>query len=167
MSFTPLYTYIDARTLAERIKAGDVADRKIAVVDVRDSDFEGGSIVGARNVPSTNFQDQVDSLVKDLFEVPQVVFHCHLSQQRGPKAARIYAEARQQALASGAIKPSSSSSSSPDAKASAAEPAQAQDPTPAQKVIVLRDGAAGFVRQFNDDKTLVENYDAESWAYRE
>ncbi|KAK0551200.1 Cdc25 phosphatase Ibp1 [Tilletia horrida] len=146
MSFHPPYTYIDAPSLAERVKAGDVSRKELAIVDVRDDDFVGGSIVGAKNVPSSSFEQRVDSLVKDLVDVPKVVFHCHLSQQRGPKAARIYSDARKEAIASGAL------------------PA---GPNQTQQVVVLRDGAAGFVRQYKDNGQLVQDYDAESWAYRE
>ncbi|CAD6887605.1 unnamed protein product [Tilletia controversa] len=148
MSFTSAHTYIDAPSLAERIQAGDVSEKKLAVVDVRDDDFEGGAIAGARNVPSATLPDNLDSLVKDLAGVPKVVFHCHLSQQRGPKAARLYTEARNHAIETGAIDPKTESGSP-------------------QQVVVLRDGAAGFVRQYKDDKSLVENYDARSWEHRE
>ncbi|KAK0567813.1 Cdc25 phosphatase Ibp1 [Tilletia horrida] len=132
MSFHPPYTYIDAPALAERVKAGDVSRKELAIVDVRDDDFVGGSIVGAKNVPSSSFEQRVDSLVKDLVD--------------GPKAARIYSDARKEAIASGAL------------------PA---GPNQTQQVVVLRDGAAGFVRQYKDNGHLVQDYDAESWAYRE
>ncbi|KAL9937086.1 hypothetical protein V8E36_004321 [Tilletia maclaganii] len=158
MSFQPLYTYTDASSLAQSIQAGDVSNKKIAIVDVRDDDFEGGAITGARNVPSTQFHDSVQALVKDLVDVPKVIFHCHLSQQRGPKAARIYAEARKAAIESGSITPKTAGADSADASASDSQQ---------QSIVVLRDGAAGFIRQFKDDKTLVQNYDAEAWAYRE
>ena len=63
-----------------------------------DDDFEGGNIVSARNHPSARFADEVQDLVYGpLKEYKQVVFHCHLSQQRGPKAAGQYAQARQAA----------------------------------------------------------------------
>lgn len=58
-----------------------------------DDDFEGGNIVSAINVPSAIFQDAVKKLAeKTLKDKERVVLHCHLSQQRGPKAARVYAE---------------------------------------------------------------------------
>lgn len=46
-------------------------------------------------------QDLVYGPLKDY---KQVIFHCHLSQQRGPKAAGQYAQARQAALESGKLK---------------------------------------------------------------
>lgn len=38
--------------------------------------------------------DRVNELIEKYKAVPQVYFHCALSQQRGPKAARIYNEVR-------------------------------------------------------------------------
>lgn len=89
-----------------------------------DDDFEGGNIVSARNVPSTKFADQVEDLVYGpLKDYKQVIFHCHLSQQRGPKAAGMYAKARQAALDSGSLK---------------------QAAQPQQEVLVLRGGFSEF-----------------------
>lgn len=52
---------------------------------------------GAIRAPSEQRTDQsVQDLVTRLDSVPQVIFHCTLSQVRGPKAARIYAEARRE-----------------------------------------------------------------------
>ena len=59
------------------------------VIDVRDDDYRGGNIKGARNSPSALFHANVDELVKSTKDVPTVVFHCMLSQQRGPKAAQV------------------------------------------------------------------------------
>lgn len=61
----------------------------------KDDDFEGGNIVGARNVPSSTLSDEAFAKMASgpLREYKQVVFHCHLSQQRGPKAAGQYAQA--------------------------------------------------------------------------
>ena len=60
-----------------------------AVVDVRDDDYHGGNIKGAHNSPASVFLAKVDDLVKQTQDVPLVVFHCALSQVRGPKAARV------------------------------------------------------------------------------
>jgi rhodanese-related sulfurtransferase len=65
------------------------AKKDYLIVDVRDDDFRGGNIRGALNSPSTQFLANVDKLVQDTKDTPIVVFHCMLSQQRGPKAARV------------------------------------------------------------------------------
>lgn len=40
-------------------------------------------------MPSNEFLNNVDKLVKETKNVPLVIFHCALSQVRGPKAARV------------------------------------------------------------------------------
>lgn len=75
--------------------------------------------------------------------VPTVVFHCSLSQQRGPKAARIYSEARQAALASSQVSAltSSQQSSAGDEQDQEAGAGGSQG---GQEIYVLRDGFANF-----------------------
>lgn len=69
-----------------------------------DDDFEGGNIVSARNLPSHQFADEVQDLIYGpLKDYKQVIFHCHLSQARGPKAAGQYAKAREEAVQSGKL----------------------------------------------------------------
>ncbi|PWN18553.1 hypothetical protein BCV69DRAFT_273442 [Microstroma glucosiphilum] len=159
MSFKPPYRYMTASSLSSILKASpatsNVPRKNIAIVDVRDDDFEGGNIVGCINVPSTQMSDErVKELVKDLRDVPTVVFHCSLSQQRGPKAARIYSEARQAALASSQVSPMTSKQST------------AGDEQSGQEIYVLRDGFANFGQVYKGDATLVEKYDEEAWAWR-
>jgi hypothetical protein len=67
------------------------ANEEYVVVDVRDDDFRGGNIVGAHNAPSRSFSDAVTTLAEDTRNVPLVVFHCMLSKERGPRAARVRA----------------------------------------------------------------------------
>lgn len=100
MSFAPAYTYINASELAAQLKDPQTRAR-VAIVDARDDDFVGGHIAGAVNVPAVKLAagdaeaDQTAAeLVGKLRCKQKVVFHCHLSQARGPKAARIYSEAR-------------------------------------------------------------------------
>ena len=62
------------------------------VVDVRDYDYTGGHIKGAVNITADEFsQDEdVDALVQKVRAGghERVVFHCMLSQQRGPFCAK-------------------------------------------------------------------------------
>ncbi|TIA89249.1 hypothetical protein E3P99_02166 [Wallemia hederae] len=131
MSFGLPYKYVNDKEILNHI--GKPAE--LTVVDVRDADFLGGNIKGAKNVPSNDFLDSVHELVKQNESVPRVVFHCALSQARGPKAARIYAESRQELL--------------PDAKE--------------QEIMVLRGGFTQFQAKYGTDKDLVENYRKELW----
>lgn len=65
---------------------------------MRDSDFAGGNINGAVNLPSRTFYDKVEDLVKSTADTKTMIFHCALSQERGPKAARVYSEWRESML---------------------------------------------------------------------
>ncbi|KAJ4001668.1 hypothetical protein F5050DRAFT_1722410 [Lentinula boryana] len=90
-------------------------------------------------MPSKKFLMNVDQLVKETRDVPLVIFHCALSQLRGPTAARIYKETRQNVLSE-------------------------TDSTSPTKVLILRDGFTGFQDKFKDDAILVENWDKDVWA---
>jgi hypothetical protein len=68
--------------LSKIIKSDKSPGKDYLVVDVRDSDFIGGHIPNCRNEPSTTFLDTLDDLVRDTKGVPQVIFHCALSQSR-------------------------------------------------------------------------------------
>jgi rhodanese-related sulfurtransferase len=61
------------------------------VVDVRDTDYEGGHIKGSLNQTVDKFEDPetVDKLLDNLKEQGKstIVFHCQLSRIRGPLAA--------------------------------------------------------------------------------
>ncbi|SPO31822.1 related to YCH1 - phosphatase [Ustilago trichophora] len=148
MSFQPLYKYVDRDTLAEQVRkhAADPNQREVAIVDVRDDDFEGGNIVSATNHPSSKFADEVQDLIYGpLKDYKQVIFHCHLSQQRGPKAAGQYAQARQAALETGKLK---------------------DEEQPKQEVLVLRGGFSEFQDKYKKDPAVVEKYDASAWEFR-
>lgn len=70
----------------------------VAVVDVRDSDHVGGHIASSMHVPSSTLDYKVPELVRTLKDKKTVVFHCMLSQQRGPSAALRYARERERLL---------------------------------------------------------------------
>ncbi|GAB5036736.1 myosin light chain kinase, partial [Nannochloropsis oceanica] len=61
----------------------------IKIVDVRDDDFEVAKLPGAINVPSEEWHEdeRVDTLVQELKDYDLVIFHCMLSQVRGPKCS--------------------------------------------------------------------------------
>lgn len=131
MSFKQAFSFISAKELATFLRN---PENKIAVVDVRDDDYEGGHIKGCIHSPSTGFLDGgVESVREKTKETPVVVFHCALSQVRGPKAARIYAETTDEVRKRGG-----------DA------------PIP-QEVLVLRGGFTEFQALFRHDKDLVED----------
>ncbi|QRV92463.1 Dual specificity phosphatase, catalytic domain [Ceratobasidium sp. AG-Ba] len=134
----PSFRYISPVELGELMKNGKEPMKDYVVVDVRDDDFIGGNIVGCVRAPSNNYLTTVDSLVTKTQDVPKMVFHCSLSQQRGPKAARIYAETRNNRLNSGDV--------------------------PQQEIYVLQGGFAEFQKHFKDDPVLVEKWRKEVWG---
>lgn len=62
----------------------------IAVVDVRDADHIGGHISSSMHIPSSSLDYRIPELIRKLADKQIVVFHCALSQQRGPSAALRY-----------------------------------------------------------------------------
>lgn len=67
----------------------------LAVIDVRDSDYIGGHIRGCQNVPTATHDYRMPELVRTLKNKDTVVFHCALSQQRGPSSALKYLRERE------------------------------------------------------------------------
>ncbi|KAG8950303.1 hypothetical protein FRC03_012912 [Tulasnella sp. 419] len=82
-------------------------------------------------------EDNMDELIEKTKCVKKVIFHCALSQVRGPKSARMYAEARQEKL---------------------------KDEAPDQEVLVLRGGFTEFQAAYRDDPKLVEKWEKEVWG---
>lgn len=66
----------------------------IAIVDVRDDDYIGGHINSSINIPSGSLDHKLPQVAEDLAQKDIVVFHCSLSQQRGPSAALKYLRER-------------------------------------------------------------------------
>ncbi|KAJ3306304.1 hypothetical protein HDV03_000227 [Kappamyces sp. JEL0829] len=63
------------------------------IVDVRSEQerLECGWIPGSVNIPSTQFEGETLAQVRqELKTVPNLYFHCALSQVRGPKCAQKY-----------------------------------------------------------------------------
>jgi rhodanese-related sulfurtransferase len=92
---TAFYVILDIRIsflqdLSKIIKSDKRPGKDYLVVDVRDDDFIGGHIPNCRNEPSTTFPDKLDDLVRDAKDVPQVIFHCALSQSRWVTARILY-----------------------------------------------------------------------------
>lgn len=80
-------SYITPATLRTWI---DLDPQDVAVVDVRDIDYVGGHIVNAINIPAAEFELRISQLESQIASKAKVVFHCMLSQQRGPTCAAAY-----------------------------------------------------------------------------
>ncbi|GAA5822045.1 hypothetical protein JCM10212_003718 [Sporobolomyces blumeae] len=180
------YSYLNHDQLVSLIKSRAQHGKDYQVVDVRDEDFRGGNIPGAIRAPSEARTDEtVRALVERLEAVPVVIFHCSLSQVRGPKNARIYADAvaaRRQAPSSSSQIPDAGQSTtvagSEDHNFSpnpfptthttklegARHGAEEDEARVGQKVYVLRDGFANWQGLYRKDPELVENFDPTIWS---
>jgi hypothetical protein len=110
-----------------------------------------GNIPHAQNVPSHAFLQDPDAYISRWRAVPTLIFHCALSQVRGPKCAQRYVSAVAGMRAAGA----GSSFTSEDT---------ATLPPDTQQVLVLRGGFEEWQRRFKHEAGMVENYDAAYWS---
>lgn len=83
---------ISREKLAELIRAKKPG---VVIIDVRDSDYIGGHIIGCKNVPIHTHDYKMPELVRTLKDADSIVFHCALSQQRGPASALRYLRERE------------------------------------------------------------------------
>ncbi|KIW55716.1 hypothetical protein PV05_04446 [Exophiala xenobiotica] len=122
-----------------------VEQPKIAIIDVRDSDHLGGNIKGSTWIPMDQLDARIPELVRTLKDKERVVFHCMLSQQRGPRAALRYARAKQ----------------SHEAKEQKLE--QGEETKPAQEICVLQGGFGQWQAQYGEDPRLTADYVPDIW----
>ncbi|KID99545.1 Rhodanese-like protein, partial [Metarhizium majus ARSEF 297] len=134
---------MSAKSLSEKILAEkDAANTSFAIIDVRDDDHIGGHIRGSTNIPSGQLDAMMPTLVRKLQDKKTVVFHCALSQQRGPSAALKYLREKDGLLRSLG-----------GGKEIAAE----------QEVFVLDRGFVGWQQVYGDDERLTEGYVKDIW----
>jgi rhodanese-related sulfurtransferase len=128
------------------LKAPITADGPLAIVDVRDSDYIGGHIRGCINTPSTSLDWKMPELVRQLKEKETVVFHCALSQQRGPSAALSYLRERDRLV------PSNKENGN-------------EDQEQKQQVYVLDGGFVKWQEKYGEDERLTEGYQKDVWEF--
>lgn len=89
-------SYITSNALANILLAQQdlpAPQKKVVVIDVRDDDHDGGHIAQSLHIPAADFLVKVDNYVQEFAgSKDTVVFHCSLSQVRGPKCASRFAE---------------------------------------------------------------------------
>ncbi|EEP77322.1 conserved hypothetical protein [Uncinocarpus reesii 1704] len=110
---------------------------KVAIIDVRDSDHVGGHIFSSTWIPSTTLEAHIPELIRTLKDKEQVVFHCALSQQRGPSAALKYARERASVLGF--------------------------EEGAKQKVYVLDGGFLRWQEKYGTDERLTKAYEKDIW----
>lgn len=162
----------------------------IAIIDVRDDgpsnpqcnysvltviDHIGGHIKHSIHAPSTTLDTKIPELVRKLKNKETVVFHCALSQQRGPSAALRYIRERDRLLGLSANLQSGSGVGQVLKKNNAEEVKQGdtdgawedvEDETKEpkeQKVYVLDRGFVGWQEVYGEDPRLTEGYRKEIW----
>ena len=91
------YTFSDLRFISRRDLAALIRTKTpgLSIVDVRADDYIGGHIVGCQNVPTNTHDYRMPELVRTLKDQDTIVFHCALSQQRGPSSALKYLRERE------------------------------------------------------------------------
>ncbi|GJJ78858.1 hypothetical protein EMPS_11217 [Entomortierella parvispora] len=130
-------TYVDSKVLKALLEdKSKIPGKDYLVIDVRDVDYAGGHIPGGVNIPSSELVDHLPTLIEKHKDVPQLFFHCAMSQIRGPKAARRWSEA----LANREVETQTRST---------------------QQVHILRGGFGHWQRLYKDDKNLVIDYQPE------
>jgi rhodanese-related sulfurtransferase len=148
-------TYISREDLASTLSTAPLSDSSsLAVVDVRDSDHIGGHIRGSTWVPSSTLDYKTPELVRSLKDKDTVVFHCVLSQQRGPGAALRYL--REKERVDGLEKKEDAQETGEGAKEGKGKK---------QKVLVLRGGFEKWQETYGSDEKLTEGWEKDIWEY--
>ncbi|KAJ9156416.1 hypothetical protein NKR23_g813 [Pleurostoma richardsiae] len=146
---------LSAAELSKLLLAEQSNDPTIAVIDVRDDDHIGGHIKGSMNVPSRTLDAMLPTLIRKLRNKKTVVFHCALSQQRGPSAALRYLRERERIL--GGEQPLQGATTTKDGEGQTSkEPSE-------QEVYILDRGFVGWQEIYGRDERLTEAYRKELW----
>ncbi|KAL6711032.1 Cdc25 phosphatase Ibp1 [Coniothyrium glycines] len=124
----------------------------VAIIDVRDSDHVGGHIRGSTWVPSSRLDSAVPELVRTLRDKQTVVFHCALSQQRGPSAALRYAREK------GRLEEAAG-------KEKGEGEGEGEGESTKQKVVVLEGGFTEWQEKYGQDEKLTEGWEKDVWEF--
>ena len=136
------------------------APSSIAIIDVRDEDHIGGHIRSSIHAPSRTLDYKTPELVRKLKDKEIVVFHCALSQQRGPSAALRYLRERDRLLGSSTLKlGGGEQDGTPEGQGERDEDGEKGQ----QRVYVLKGGFVEWQESFGEDERLTEGYSKELW----
>lgn len=116
------------------------------------TDHIGGHIQGSLHFPSRTLDATMPTLLRKLEGKETVVFHCALSQQRGPGAALRYLREREAAAAR----------KGKGAKGEVEEE-EGQGKGKDQTVFILDRGFVGWQENYGTDERLTEKYSKELW----
>jgi rhodanese-related sulfurtransferase len=133
------------------------------------TDHIGGHILGSQHVPSHTLDYKMPELVRKLKDKDTVVFHCALSQQRGPGAALRYLRERERLLGAVSKTAEKARMASGDEKGEELEGEKKDGEggrgrgVKEQKVYILDRGFVGWQESFGEDERLTEGYRKELW----
>ncbi|ODQ80748.1 hypothetical protein BABINDRAFT_34996 [Babjeviella inositovora NRRL Y-12698] len=134
--------FIGSRTLRAWFRGGSPNGQgNFAVVDVRESDFIGGHIKGCLHYPAGRFMETILELQEKLKAYDDVVFHCALSQVRGPSSS---------------LKFLRSLNELPPLERAGFEHLN---------VWVLKGGFTEWQAEFGEDKEVTEDYQKDLWEF--
>ena len=144
-------TYVHPTSLASILSNPSTAT-SVAIIDVRDSDHIGGHIKGSSWIPVNQLDARIPELLRLNKDKQNVIFHCMLSQQRGPHAALRYARAKQ-------------AQELKEAKTGKKEGAteKGEQSGKEQQVCVLEGGFGAWQARYGEDETLTEAYVKDLW----
>ena len=154
--------YMSRETLAQKItsSADETLPANTTVIDVRDSDHIGGHIRGSTWVPSSSLDYKVPELVRELRDKEVVVFHCALSQQRGPSAALRYLREKER-LDPGKVEVVEEG----EGVEKSGEEETGEREEKAQRVYVLKGGFTEWQEKYGEDQKLTEGYQKDIWEF--
>ncbi|TPX47625.1 hypothetical protein SeMB42_g00403 [Synchytrium endobioticum] len=148
MSSVSMPTFITPDELTESLLRNPAkkAGRDYIVVDVREKDeVEKGKVSGSINIASSDILANLDKYVREI-KADRVIFHCALSQVRGPRTALRFLTALNNDIGG---------PHETDLNGCVA----AKKP----EVVVLKGGFAAFQQRYGKDTELVQDYDEEFW----
>ncbi|KAI5965540.1 ibp1 [Candida pseudojiufengensis] len=126
-------------------KRSPSGDDKFAIIDVRDSDHIGGHIKGSWHYPSSNFSNSIKEIQNKIYDlkIKDVVFHCMLSQSRGPSSTLKFLRSIDE-IRDGDIKNYFGNE---------------------VNLYILKGGFAHWQDKYGKDPTVTENYDEEIYRF--
>ncbi|ODQ57423.1 hypothetical protein WICANDRAFT_35202 [Wickerhamomyces anomalus NRRL Y-366-8] len=128
--------YIDPQVLRTWFSKGSpTGNGKFSIVDVRDHDYVGGHIKNCLHYPSTNLSETMQEVIEKVKQSDDIVFHCALSQQRGPSAAMKFLRSVQDGDLDG------------------------------KSVWILRGGFTRWQELYGEDNEVTEGYQKDIWKF--
>jgi Cdc25 family phosphatase len=146
--------YLDGPTLKSWILQGHTnLGSNFQIIDVRDGDYIGGHIVCSKHIESNSFKNEksiqtLSLLLNTLRQKKQdtVVFHCMLSQQRGPSSAMRFMRYLNEKL-------------------ELSQDQQELEFVQSVKIYILRGGFGKWQEVYGEDPKLTEGYRKDIWKY--